>query len=394
MLFHGFSVTPVPSVVFRCAFLVAFLFTASADACPFCDVVGRPLAVRRDAATTVAIGEASGEARDDGGMILQAFVVRSVLGKDAGAIGETVTARVAGPVDGTALLLASGEGPDPKSIEAIAADEMLLGYALAAPPTEARAAERLRWFARWLEHPNRSIAEDAFMEFGLAHYDDVVQAADALDAEKLRRWLDEPAIDQRRRGFYGLALGIVAARARARGDRTEADACLGALAAAIAAPADDLRPGYDGLLGGLLVARGEGAIDAMIDRGLLASDTRAGDARHALAALRFAFEFLGKSVPRERVAGAAARLVANPAVAAAAIVDLARYEHWQSVEDVAALWKTLGRDDPLVRRAVAGYLIACPLPQARQRADAIAAASPETWAAAVQAAGLPPRSGT
>jgi len=362
-------------------------------ACPFCDVVGRPLAAKRDTARGVAIGESSGAARDDGGIIRQAFVVRSVLRGDAIAVNEAVTARVAGPVAGTALLLASDGGPDANGVEAIAADEMLLGYAATAPRAEAPAAERLRWFARWLEHPDRAIAEDAFTEFGLAAFSDVVQAADALSAEKLRGWLDEPAIDQRRRGFYGLAVGIVAARAQARGHRAEADACLEALDAAIAAPANDFRAGYDGLLGGLLVARGEAAIDVMMDRGLLAADTRAGDARHALAALRFAREFLADSVPGARVADAAAGLVTNPAVAADTIVDLARYEHWQSVDDVAAIWETLGRDDPLVRRAVAGYLTACPLDAARQQAAAIAAASPETWAAAIQAAGLPPRSG-
>jgi len=362
-------------------------------ACPFCDVVGRPLAAKRDTARGVAIGESSGAARDDGGIIRQAFVVRNVLRGDAIAVNEAVTARVAGPVAGTALLLASDGGPDANGVEAIAADEMLLGYAATAPRAEAPAAERLRWFARWLEHPDRAIAEDAFTEFGLAAFSDVVQAADALSAEKLRGWLDEPAIDQRRRGFYGLAVGIVAARAQARGHRAEADACLEALDAAIAAPANDFRAGYDGLLGGLLVARGEAAIDVMMDRGLLAADTRAGDARHALAALRFAREFLADSVPGARVADAAAGLVTNPAVAADTIVDLARYEHWQSVDDVAAIWETLGRDDPLVRRAVAGYLTACPLDAARQQAAAIAAASPETWAAAIQAAGLPPRSG-
>jgi len=58
---------------------------------------------------------------------------------------------------------------------------------------------------------------------------------------------------------------------------------------------------------------------------------------------------------------------------------------------VAALWERLGRDDPLVRRAVAGYLAACPLPEAKRQAGAIGAADPAAWAAAVAAAGLPPR---
>lgn len=66
-----------------------------------------------------------------------------------------------------------------------------------------------------------------------------------------------------------------------------------------------------------------------------------------------------RSSKRSSPRAAAARLLANPAVAADAAVDLARWQHWASVDDVAALWERLGADDPLVRRAVAGYLTAC-----------------------------------
>ena len=360
---------------------------AAAAACPFCDVVGRPLAERRDAAAVVAVGEASGEARQAEGGVRQTFVLQSVI-RGAGAnAGDTVTARVAGPVTGTALIL----GDEAGRFEAVAADETVLGYVATAPRSEAESAERLAWFARWLEHPDPAIANDAFMEFGLAEFGAVVAAAGSLDPAKLRAWVTEPAIDQRRRGFYGLALGIVARRAEEAGDSAGATACLAALEQALAAEGTDLRAGYHGLLGGLLVARGEAALDWLREQGLLSADTRAGDARHTLAALRFAWEYLPDRVPRERISAAAARLLANPAVAADTAVDLARWQHWASLADVAALWDRLGRDDPLVRRAVAGYLTACPLEPAKRRAAAIAAAEPAAWAAAVTAAALPPR---
>jgi hypothetical protein len=375
-----------PSAALLCAILVT-----GAEACPFCDVVGRPLAARRDAASVVVIAEPAGDPRDDGGAMLQSFAVHSVLRGQGMAAGEVATARVTGRADGTALLFGERDGAEGHSFEAVAADEMLLAYVAGAPAVEAAGPERLRWFARYLEHADRLIAEDAFMEFGLAPYGDVVRAADALDGEKLRHWVDEPGIDERRRGFYGLALGIVAARTRNAGDMIEADACVEVLDRAIRKPANDFRSGYDGLLGGLLVAKGEAALHTMATLGLLDDDTRAGDARHALAALRFAHEFLAETVPRGQVAAAVARLATNPAVAADAVIDLARYGHWESTEAVADLWDTLGRDDPLVRRAVAGYLTACPLGPARGRAAAIAARDPAAWHAAVSAVGLPAR---
>jgi len=371
--------TPDP---FFCHIVVMAIAMAAA-ACPFCDVVGRPLAERRDVAATVAVGEAGGAARTEGGVVRQPFLLRSIVRGDGIAVDDTLLARVPGPVVGTALMFGTGGG----GFEAVAANETLLGYVARAPAIEA--AGRLEWFARWLEHPEPAIAEDAFAEFGLAPFEAVVAAAGALDAGKLRAWVAEPAIDPRRRGFYGLALGIVARRAAEAGDPDEAARCVAALEHALLAEGTDLRAGYDGLLGGLLVARGQAGLAWFRERGLLAAETRAGDARHALAALRFAWEYLAEDVPREAVAEAAARLLANPAVAADAAIDLARWRYWTSVDDVAALWDRLGADDPLVRRAVAGYLTACPLEPAKRRAAAIAVADPDAWAAAVAATSLP-----
>ena len=198
----------------------------------------------------------------------------------------------------------------------------------------------------------------------------------------------EPAIDQRRRGFYGLALGIAADRTA---DASVRAICLDALHAVIAEPANDLRAGFDGILAGLLVAQGGEGLENLRSRGLFAANTRPVDARHALAALRFAWESLADRLPRDLVATATADLLLNPAVAADCAIDLARYGRWNDVDRVAALWETLGRDDPLVRRAVAGYLAACPLDAARRQRERLAAASLETWPAAEAAAAIPAR---
>jgi len=383
----------------------AALFAAAALAvqaaagwgCPFCGVVGESLAERRDRSAVVAVGEAASPAgRSATGERVQAFTIHQVVatvGRPAVAAGDELSARVGEPVAGTAVLfaesVADAAGTSRLEWDAIAADETLIGHVVAAPPTRLPAAERLPWFARRLEHPQPAIAADAFTEFGLAPFTAVRAAAGAFDPRALEAWVGEPGIDPTRRGFYGLALGLVAATTADAAVRRTA---IETLRSAAAAPADDFRAGFDGILAGVLVAEGVAGLDWIAGRGLLdgaAGRPRPLDQKHLLAALRFAWECLAETVPRPRVVAATRGLLGAPVVAADAAIDLARYGDWTAVDEVAALWDGLGRDDPVVRRAVAGYLAACPTPAGRQRLEAIRGRDPERLAAALAAAALP-----
>lgn len=369
--------------------LLAVTMGSVVSACPFCGVVGQSLAERRDEAAVVAVGEATGDVvADAAGRAAQPFRVHQILrGADDGLVAGAVAAEVVAPVTGTALLFAAADGGHPRRWSAVAADEALLGYVVAAPASNRPPAERLRWFAARLEHPDRAIAEDAFTEFGRAPYAAVREAGDAFDCDTLRGWVAEPGIEPRRRGLYGLALGIVAAITP---DVATRAAAVATLRAAIDTPASDFRAGFDGLLGGLLVAEGPAGLDWLEETiGLGAARARPADQKHFLAALRFAGEELTAEVPRSRIVTATTRLLASPVVAADAAIDLARYQAWDHAAAVAALWDELGDDDPIVRRAVAGYLSACPRQEAKEALDNIRRRDPDRLAAALAAAALP-----
>ena len=369
-------------------------------ACPFCGTVGQSLAERRDQAAVVAVGEAAGPATADAiGFLFQPFRIDQRLrghvdaadAADAVDAGGPVSARVTGPVNGTAVLFgtvaaAAVPGADRHRWSAVASDESLLGHVAAAPAVTLPAAERLRWFAARLEHPDPAIAADAFTEFGLAPFAAVSAAADAVDQEALQSWVSEPGIDQRRRGLYGLLLGVVAFQTQ---DESASEACNAALHRAIETPADDFRTGFDGLLAGVLVAEGADGLEYLRQRGFLLTTARALDQRHLLSALRFAWESLADRIPRQQISTATATLLASPSVAADAVVDLARYQDWNAVADVARLWDTLGGNDPLIRRAVAGYLAACPLPVARQQLQRLRGQDAALLQQALDAAALP-----
>ena len=214
----------------------------------------------------------------------------------------------------------------------------------------------------------------------------MVAAAEALDSAKLEAWVGEPGIDQRRRGFYGLALGVVASQSK---NPAEIKACVSALHAAIEAPADDFRAGFAGVMAGVLVAEQTEGLLYLKDKNFFAPTARPVDQRHLLSALRFAWESLSLTIPHTNISGSTAQLLASPIVAADAVIDLARYQAWGVLDEVVALWSALGRDDALVRRAVAGYLTACPLDAAKVHLDHIRSAQPELWQRALSAAAVP-----
>ncbi len=361
----------------------AILAAGPAAACPFCGVVSAPLARQRDDAGLVCIGEATGPASPDAqGLLAAPFRVLQVLPRRRPATIDapvSVTARVSGPVVGTAVLLASAD--EPPRWKGVAADEGVLAYVVSAPDTELSAADRLAWFARRLEHPEPVIAEDAFAEFALAPYRDVRAAAEALATRPLAAWVADPGIDQRRRGFYGLALGIIAA-ARLPAERPASST---PLREALASAAGDFRAGSDGLMAGILVADGGEGLDWLLER---AGPERPVDQRQLLAALRFAHEELAESLPAGAVEAATATLARSAAVAADAIVDLARLGAWGEIDSVAAWWDRAA-EDPLIRRAVAGYLLACPEPEARRQLEEIERRDPKGLARARAAVGLP-----
>jgi len=375
----------------RLALLLLGYSVGSAAACPFCGPVTEPLAARRARSATVAIGETLGPAaaaadgrRRQQLQILSVFPTTGSRLKPADPDRLPVLATVTTDFSGTALLFETAAG----DWQALAADELLIGYCLTAPPPRDRptaVAERLTWFARWLEHPSAAIAADAYAEFAVAPFASVREAAGAFAADRLADWLADPAIDQQRRGFYGLAAGLVARQQTG----PAATRCGQAVTAAVSAPAvSDFRAGYDGLLAGLLVARGEAALPVIESLGLLEPAASPVDQRHLLQALRFCWEEPATTLARSVVAAMTRRLLASPNLAREAVIDLARYQAWDACGEVAALWQK-GEDDPLIRPAIAGYLQACPTAEARQALTQLRATDAAAVDAAIKAARLP-----
>ena len=103
----------------------------------------------------------------------------------------------------------------------------------------------------------------------------------------------------------------------------------------------------------------------LIESRYLANPSAAdGDVRHAIVALRFYHEY-GREIPPERLSAALARVLARAEFAAVAITDLARWKDWTSLARISRLYDDPAYADPAIRRAIVGYLLACPKPAAR-----------------------------
>ena len=363
------------------------LWGAVASACPFCDVVGRSLSERRDRSAVVAIGETNGTAvlRNDS-VLYQPWQIMKVIRGTFQQTSDIISARVEKTEEGTGIVFGDSVGIEGLQWSAFVADELVMSYLVAAPPLNMPDTERLQWFVSRLEHPSTIIAEDAFMEFGLASFEAVESVAGSFNAGKLKLWVTELGIDERRRGFYGLALGLVAAQTP---DQIERASAIEILHEAIEKPSNDFRAGFDGIMGGVLVAEGKSGLDYLIALGFSKPSARPVDQRHFLTALRFAWESLFDAIPREQIIDTTATMIHSPVVSKAAIIDLARWQAWSYARDVASLWDSLGDEDPLIRRAVAGYLIACPKSISQSFLEDIRSRDPERLELAIEASRLP-----
>jgi hypothetical protein len=341
-------------------------------ACPFCTPVGPSLAARREAAEVVLLAEV--RAVESAGARLvprKVFKGERTLGPRLSADTDSertlnltrddLPDRSLRPGD---LLLVFGDAAPAPAGNGLQwshykVQEVAIAYFARSPSLREPAVARLRWFARYLEHDEPLIAEDAYLELAHAPYDAVAQVADTLDMSRLRHWLGAAAVPDSRKGLYGLLLGLAVRPA----DKAANEALLRQIieaqcqVTASSSLGRDFRGGFDGALGGYLALTGSEGLDLLDALLLSRPDAAEGNLRHAITALRFAHEYLPQ-ISRDRLGRSLRLLLARPGFAAATIVDLARWRDEAALDQVVALYDVAWPQQPAIRQAVVGYLLA------------------------------------
>ncbi|MFN0052586.1 MAG: hypothetical protein ACKV0T_10360 [Planctomycetales bacterium] len=220
-------------------------------------------------------------------------------------------------------------------------------YIIQAPSGELPTVKRLEYFVRFLEYPDYTIANDAFGEFVNASAADIAAMAGKLPREKIRRWLLDPRISPGRQAGYGLMLGLC-------GKPEDA----GLLEERILDENEERRTGIEGLMVGLMLLKGEPALE-LLDRSFASkSDSSDGDVFSVITAIRYFWTYGNGSIARPRMVAVMRRFLRDPRVNESAIVDLARWKAWEIQEELRHLYVETDRADEKTRSAIIGYMLA------------------------------------
>lgn len=220
---------------------------------------------------------------------------------------------------------------------------------------------RLAYFLTNLEHRDPLIAIDAWAEFGNASYDDVVAIRQLMSPEDLRRWIADKDMSPERLGLYGMMLGLSGSPEDARfllSQMMESEPG-SAIGDSNKAPARTFRFGAEGLMGGYLLLTGDEGLKQLEETIALPADVP-DTARHAFVqSLQFIWSYESDVVSKARLQSSMRLLLQNSSMREIAITNLARWEDWESLPALQAMFAKDCEGDRESQRAILQFAQTC-----------------------------------
>lgn len=224
-----------------------------------------------------------------------------------------------------------------------------INYVHHIPRGEVPAETRLLFFFKYLDSPDKTVAEDAHSEFAIADYSDVLKIRTHLSRERLRAWLTDPKTEPERIGFYGMLLGLC-------GTPDDAKFLEKII---IRNEGDELRVGIDGLMGGYLLLTGDAGVDFLERTKLKPPDCPFTETFAAIQALRFAWTYAEDVVSRGRLKTAMRSALHREDMADLIIADLSRWKDWESLPLIVSLYDNDRFKQTAVKRTIIRFVNAC-----------------------------------
>jgi hypothetical protein len=342
----------------------ALLFPTGVPACPFCSAPSLTLSEQYAKADAAVLGQwISGEMATKEKLGSTTYEIVQVArtpfktvenGKaendKAVAKGKHITLERYRPGKKGDLALLLGSRSRGESIEwgsPLDVSAASYNYIAEAPSQDAKPEQRLAYYLKYLENPDRMVADDAYAEFANAPYKSIAPLANQFPRESLRKWLNSPDVPVTRTGLYGLMLGLCG---------NEDDAPL--MRAKIMESDQDFRLGIDGVMGGYLLLTGEKGLveiekSKLQDKQVAFSETYA-----AMQALRFLWSHGEGRISGERLKISMRLLLDRPEVADLVIGDLTRWKDWSLQARLMELYGSDEYNIPSIKRAIIRYMIA------------------------------------
>jgi hypothetical protein len=215
----------------------------------------------------------------------------------------------------------------------------------------------LEYHFRFLDHPEKEIAADAFLEFAKADDDHIGRVAPKLDAAKVRGWLRDEKTPPERIGLFAFLLG---------GCGGEADAAL--LRGLLTQRATErTTSALGGILAGYIHLRAREGWDLAVS--LLRDENRPLLERLSLLGTLKFYQTWKPKETRTQILRAVEVLLPQGDVADLAVEDLRRWQWWELTPAVLSQFGKKSHDAPITRRAIVRYAMSCPQREAQEFVD-------------------------
>ncbi len=278
---------------------------------------------------------------------------------------EEITAEYFGKPDKRAAYLIMGTDPPslmwsrPLAMSAVGKQYLLDVAKLPKDKT------RLKFFLKYLENDDEMLARDAYDEFAKAPYEDVLALKPDIDRQQMVNWIQDKDVPVSRRRLYLTMLGVA-------GDDSDAEM----LEQFMMSDDRKQKAGLDAMIACYITLRGDAALPVVEELFLGNKTAEYSDTYAAIMAYRF-HGTEGKIVDRDKLLPGLRKVLDRPDLADLVIPDLARWEDWQTMPKLVALFKGAKKNANWVRVPVVNYLRACPLPEAAVEIEQLAKIDPE-----------------
>jgi hypothetical protein len=225
---------------------------------------------------------------------------------------------------------------------------------------------QLTFFFKYLDHTDKVISADAFLEFARCNDKEIGDVARHLPADKLRQFLQDPKTPTERLALYAFLLG-------AGNNDKEAAALLRQM---IENPNDRTAGALDGLLSGYIHLKPREGWD--LTAAILGDSKKPFSQRFAVSrTLRF-YQAWKPAESKNDILRCLAVMIGDGQIADMAIEDLRQWKMWDLTKLVLAQYGKPSHNSPIAQRNIVRYALCCPLKEAQQFVAMVRQQDPDT----------------